>query len=51
MRREELLIEPGELLGADIPKSPVYQVFWKNARPDTFEAPPSVLTVRTQKHR
>jgi len=44
-------LEPGELLGADIPKSPVYQVFWKNARPDTFEAPPSVLTVRTQKSR
>ncbi len=44
-------LEPGELLGADIPKSPVYQVFWKNARPDTFSAPPSVLTIRTQKSR
>jgi len=44
-------LEPGALLGSDIPKSPVYQVFWKNARADTFEAPPSVLTVRTQKSR
>jgi hypothetical protein len=44
-------IEPGELLGDDIPKSPVYQVFWKNARPDTFQAPENVLTVRTQKSR
>jgi len=43
-------LEPGELLG-EVPASPVYQVFWKNARPDTFEAPPSVLTVRTSKTR
>jgi glutamate synthase domain-containing protein 2 len=43
-------LEPGELLEG-VPSSPVYQVFWKNARPDTFEAPPSVLTIRTQKQR
>mgnify|MGYP001199882910 CR=1 FL=1 len=43
-------LKPGELLD-DIPASPVYQVFWKNARADTFNAPPSVLTVRTSKSR
>ncbi|MBL0141826.1 MAG: FMN-binding glutamate synthase family protein [Betaproteobacteria bacterium] len=43
-------LEPGELL-ASVPSSPVYQVFWRNARPDTFTAPPSVLTVRTSKSR
>ena len=43
-------LRPGELLEG-VPSSPVYQVFWKNARPDTFEAPPSVLTVRTSKTR
>ena len=43
-------LKPGELLD-DVPASPVYQVFWKNARADTFTAPPSVLTVRTSKSR
>ena len=43
-------LKPGELL-ADVPAHPVYQVFWKNARPDTFEAPPSVLAVHTGKSR
>jgi glutamate synthase domain-containing protein 2 len=43
-------LRPGELLG-EVPASPVYQVFWKNARPDSFSAPPSVLTVRTGKTR
>jgi len=44
------LAAAGELLG-EVPASPVYQVFWKNARPDSFVAPPSVLTVRTGKTR
>jgi glutamate synthase domain-containing protein 2 len=43
-------LKPGELF-EDVPSSPVYQVFWKNARPDTFTAPASVLTVRTSKSR
>ena len=43
-------LEPGELL-ASVPRHPVYQVFWQNARPDTFAAPPSVLTVRTSKSK
>jgi len=43
-------LQPGELL-AGIPQSPVYEVFWRNARPDTFEAPPRVITVRTSKSR
>ncbi len=43
-------LEPGELLEG-VPSSPVYQVFWANARPDTFAAPPSVLTVSTGKTR
>jgi hypothetical protein len=43
-------LAPGELL-AGVPDHPVYQVFWANARADTFAAPPSVLTVRTSKSR
>ncbi len=43
-------LAPGELL-AGVPDHPVYQVFWANARADTFAAPPSVLTVRTSKTR
>jgi glutamate synthase domain-containing protein 2 len=43
-------LQPGELL-TGVPLSPVYQVFWKNARPDTFEAPSRVITVRTEKTR
>jgi len=43
-------LEPGELL-TGIPQSPVYEVFWRNARPDTFEAPARVITVRTNKSR
>ena len=43
-------LRPGELLDG-VPAHPVYQVFWQNARADTFEAPASVLTVRTGKSR
>ncbi len=43
-------LAPGELL-ASVPAHPVYQVFWQNARPDSFAAPQSVLTVPTGKTR
>jgi glutamate synthase domain-containing protein 2 len=43
-------LKPGELFEG-VPAHPVYQVFWTNARADTFSAPPSVLAVRTSKSR
>jgi len=41
---------PGELL-EDMPEHPVFKVFWNAASPDTFEAPPSILSMRTSKQR
>jgi len=40
----------GELL-EDTPEHPVFKVFWGAANPDTFEAPPSILSMRTSKQR
>ena len=37
--------KPGELLSA-IPESAVFKVFWAVSRADSFDAPPSVLTMR-----
>lgn len=41
---------PGELL-AGVPEHPVFKVFWDVARPDTFAAPDSVLTLYRTKAR
>ncbi len=43
-------VRPGELLG-DTPEHPVFRMFWPLADPDTFAAPPSLLSLRTSKQR
>jgi glutamate synthase domain-containing protein 2 len=41
-------LRPGELL-AGVPEHPVYQVFWDSARSDSWEAPPTVLSLHSTK--
>ena len=43
-------VRPGELMDGDS-DHPVFKVFWKSADPETFSAPPSVLSLRTSKMR
>jgi glutamate synthase domain-containing protein 2 len=43
-------LQPGELLGA-VPDHPAFQVFWKNARTDSFAAPENILALRASKLR
>ncbi|MEZ5438183.1 MAG: FMN-binding glutamate synthase family protein [Lysobacteraceae bacterium] len=43
-------VKPGELLDGES-DHPVFKVFWHNADPETFSAPPSVLSLRTSKMR
>jgi hypothetical protein len=43
-------VRAGELLG-DTPEHPVFKMFWPLANPDSFEAPPSLLSLRTSKQR
>jgi len=42
-------VRAGELLG-DTPEHPVFKMFWPQANPDSFAAPPSLLALRTSKH-
>ena len=43
-------VKAGELLG-DTPEHPVFKIFWPQANPDSFDAPPSLLALRTSKQR
>jgi glutamate synthase domain-containing protein 2 len=43
-------VRAGELLG-DTPEHPVFRMFWPQASPDSFDAPPSLLALRTSKQR
>ena len=43
-------VAAGELL-SDMPEHPVFRMFWPLADPDTFAAPPSLLSLRTSKQR
>jgi glutamate synthase domain-containing protein 2 len=43
-------VAPGELLGGE-PDHPVFKIFWPQANPDSFDAPPSLLALRTSKQR
>ncbi len=43
-------VAPGELLGG-MPEHPVFKIFWPQANPDSFDAPPSLLALRTSKQR
>ena len=43
-------VQPGELLRGES-EHPVFKVFWNNADPDSFGAPPSILSLRTSKMR
>jgi hypothetical protein len=42
-------LQPGELLGSEIPDHPAYRMFWPDARGDTFTPPPKVLAMRASK--
>lgn len=42
--------QPGELLH-DVPRLPVFKVFWEVSRPDTFEAPATTLSMYSTKSR
>jgi glutamate synthase domain-containing protein 2 len=44
-------MQPGELLGPEIPDHPVFQAFWADARPDRFEPPAIVRALRDTKIR
>ncbi len=44
-------MKPGELLAGVVPDHPVYQVFWASSRSDSFDAPESMLAVRSSKSR
>jgi glutamate synthase domain-containing protein 2 len=44
-------LEPGELLGGDVPEHAVFQRFWRVARPDTFAAPEELSARRRSKSR
>jgi glutamate synthase domain-containing protein 2 len=43
-------VRAGELLG-DTPEHPVFKMFWPQANPDSFDAPVSLLALRTSKQR
>jgi glutamate synthase domain-containing protein 2 len=43
-------LQPGELL-SDVPDHPAFQVFWRNARADSFAAPENILALRASKLR
>jgi glutamate synthase domain-containing protein 2 len=43
-------VKAGELLG-DTPEHPVFKIFWPQADPESFEAPPSLLSLQTSKQR
>jgi glutamate synthase domain-containing protein 2 len=43
-------VRPGEL-HAETPEHPVFRIFWPQANPDSFAAPPSLLSLRTSKQR
>jgi hypothetical protein len=43
-------VRAGELLG-DTPEHPVFRMFWPQANADSFDAPPSLLALRTSKQR
>ena len=44
-------VRPNELNEGSVPEHPVFRVFWELASPDTFNAPPSVLSRQTTKMR
>jgi len=44
-------VRPNELREGVVPDIPVFDVFWDLASADTFDAPPSVLAMRTTKMR
>jgi glutamate synthase domain-containing protein 2 len=43
-------VRAGELM-SDTPEHPVFKIFWPQANPDSFTAPPSLLALRTSKQR
>jgi hypothetical protein len=43
-------VKPNELIDG-VSDHPVFKVFWEAASPDSFEAPKSVLDLRTTKMR
>jgi glutamate synthase domain-containing protein 2 len=43
-------VKAGELLSG-LPEHPVFKIFWPQANPDSFSAPPSLLSLRTSKQR
>lgn len=43
-------VKAGELLG-DTPEHPVFKIFWPQADPESFDAPTSLLSLRTSKQR
>lgn len=44
-------VRPNELRDELVPEHPVFRMFWRLARADSFAAPPSVLAARTTKMR
>ena len=42
-------MQPGELLGGPLPEHPAFQVFWSDARGDSFAAPARVRAMRASK--
>jgi len=44
-------VKPNELIDGHVPEHPVFKVFWDLASADTFNAPPSILSMRTTKLR
>ena len=44
-------VQPGALLGAELPPQPVFQVFWHGARPDSFTSPPEAAAMLATKLR
>jgi glutamate synthase domain-containing protein 2 len=44
-------LRPGQLLDGDLPDHPVFQVFWPEARSDSFAAPEQVRAMRASKVR
>jgi glutamate synthase domain-containing protein 2 len=42
-------LKPGQLLGDELPAHPVYQVFWRDASPHSFQAPNTARALRGSK--
>jgi glutamate synthase domain-containing protein 2 len=42
-------LKPGQLFGDELPAHPVYQVFWRDANPHSFQAPNSARALRGSK--